>query len=259
MAIVKFDYHDLKQLKKAKLLQKGEYRELVDAYDFLLSVRNELHFRNPRPSDVLLLEKQPEVALALGYKQEDIVKRVEVFMRDYYTHARNVFNLSNALEKHFLIPEHEGNGKGFFRYHRLDTEDQIQKVDAFVAKEGEMDYDEENIFERDPVQLVRVFRIAQKHELRLGARLVENPGIQNLLTPNYGKDDGLAGFPLDAPRSWACLPCPLPNARPGSPGTFYPGVRVPDLPGSARILPPLHGGFPHPGMHTAPRHRLHAR
>jgi [protein-PII] uridylyltransferase len=190
MAIVKFGYQNLREIRKAKLLQKGEYRELVDAYDFLLSVRNELHFQNQRPTDILTLDKQPEVALSLGYTHKNIVKRVEFFMRDYYTHARNVFNLSNALEKHFLIPERGGKGNGFFRYHRLDGGDGIEKVDAFIAKDGELDFDEEDIFERDPVQLVRVFRIAQKNNLAFGARLVRKiQESKNLLTPNHGADD----------------------------------------------------------------------
>ena len=190
MAIVKFGFYELKDLVKSELLQKSEYRELMDAYDFLLRVRNELHFKSSRPTDVLLLDQQPEVALALGYPQEDVMKRVEVFMKDYYTHARNVFNLSNALEKHFLLPEKGGSMEGgFFRYHRLDREDKVEPLDEFVVNDGVLDLENEELFEKDPVQLVRVFRIAQQHELPMGARLIRK--IQEskiLLTPNFCTD-----------------------------------------------------------------------
>ena len=65
-----------------------------EAYSFLLRVRNELHFRSKRPVDVLHLEKQPEVALGLGYKDEDIFPRVEKFMGDFYARANTIHQLS---------------------------------------------------------------------------------------------------------------------------------------------------------------------
>jgi [protein-PII] uridylyltransferase len=190
MAIVKFGYKGLEQLERAGFLKKAEVKELDDAYNFLLRVRNELHFRSTRPTDVLLLEKQPQVALALGYTDESIMKRVEVFMRDYYMHARNVFHLSNALEKHFLIPESGvGSEGGFFRYHRLDRKLPQEKLDEFVASDGLLDLENEKLFEQDPVQLVQVFRVAQQHDLKLGAKLIRKIQESKIfLTPNYCTD-----------------------------------------------------------------------
>jgi [protein-PII] uridylyltransferase len=191
MSIVKYGFKGLVELEKEGLLQKSEHKELQEAYDFLLKVRNELHFRSARPTDVLLLDKQPEVALALGYKQKSIMKRVEVFMRDYYMHARNVFHLSNALEKHFLIPENGVNPDGgFFRYHRLDRKVPPEKLDEFVIKDGVLELENEKLFKKDPVQLVRVFRIAQQYDKKLGAKLIRKIQESKIyLTPNYCTDE----------------------------------------------------------------------
>ena len=81
MAKVKFGDKGLDDLVSRKYLSPQEAKKsFEDAYSFLLRVRNELHFRSKRPVDILHLEKQPEVALGLGYEEEDIFRRVESFM-----------------------------------------------------------------------------------------------------------------------------------------------------------------------------------
>ena len=75
MAKVKFGNQGLGGLVRRKYLSEQESISYSDAYSFLLRVRNELHFLSKRPVDILHLEKQPEVALGLGYKEEDIFRR----------------------------------------------------------------------------------------------------------------------------------------------------------------------------------------
>ena len=99
MTKVKFEKHGLSGLIRKKYLSKQEAKSMEDAYSFLLRVRNELHFRSKRPVDILHLEKQPEIALGLGYEEEDIFRRVELFMEDYYTKARTISQLSDILEQ----------------------------------------------------------------------------------------------------------------------------------------------------------------
>ena len=99
MAKVKFGDKGLGDLVSRKYLSPQEAKSFEDAYSFLLRVRNELHFRSKRPVDILHLEKQPEVALGLGYEEEDIFRRVESFMGDYYSEARTIHQLSGILEK----------------------------------------------------------------------------------------------------------------------------------------------------------------
>ena len=83
MTKVKFENEPLPSLIKRGYLNKNEAKSYQEAYSFLLRVRNELHFRSKRPVDILHLEKQPEVALGLGYNDEDIFPRVEKFMGDF--------------------------------------------------------------------------------------------------------------------------------------------------------------------------------
>ena len=108
MAKVKFNIENLRGLIGKKYLTEQEANSFEDAYSFLLRVRNELHFRSSRPVDILHLEKQPEIALGLGYQQEDIFRRVEVCMGDYYSKAQAIHQISGILEER-LVRANSGN------------------------------------------------------------------------------------------------------------------------------------------------------
>ena len=81
MIKVKFGNRGLRELTRRKYLTEQEAHSFSEAYSFLLRVRNELHFLSKRPVDTLHLEKQPEVALGLGYKEEDILKSGALYGR----------------------------------------------------------------------------------------------------------------------------------------------------------------------------------
>ena len=108
MSKVKFNLENIDGLVDRKYLTEQEAKSFEDAYSFLLRVRNELHFRSTRPVDTLHLEKQPEIALGLGYEQDDIFRRVEAFMGDYYTKAQTIHQLCGILEER-LVHASSGN------------------------------------------------------------------------------------------------------------------------------------------------------
>ena len=85
------------ELVQKKLLPEVERRRLERAYDFLLRVRTELHYLNKRGTDVLSLGFQGQVANNFQYPQKNILRRTEAFMRDYYQHARNIYNITEML------------------------------------------------------------------------------------------------------------------------------------------------------------------
>ena len=114
-----------------------------------------------------------------------MLKRVEFFMRDYYAHARNIFTLSNALEKHFLVPEEKSTALR----NPFAKAGESSEVDGFILKDGELELQSDSVFEEDPVKLVRVFRICQQQEARLGPKLVRKiQESRNLLTPAVADD-----------------------------------------------------------------------
>ena len=81
---------DLERLVKLGALPEDDYRLLRQAYGFMLSLRNELHFREQKSQDILDRPTQMEIAEAWGYKGTDGVLPVEQFMQDYFEKTRNV-------------------------------------------------------------------------------------------------------------------------------------------------------------------------
>src|SRR5688500_14220674 len=91
MAFFKYRARTLLEMEHKERRSPSERRQLEAAYDFLLCVRNELHYRRNRPVDVLTKSLQPSVATHLGYTERSPSKRLEQFMRDLYSHSRDIY------------------------------------------------------------------------------------------------------------------------------------------------------------------------
>jgi [protein-PII] uridylyltransferase len=86
----------LEDLLHFGLLTESEMESYREALDFLWHVRNELHLRTGRRQDQMSFELQEEIAAAFGYPEggPDAPLPVELFMSDYYRHARTIQNYS---------------------------------------------------------------------------------------------------------------------------------------------------------------------
>ena len=185
MARVRLGEGSLDALERKHYLNENEHKTLEAAYDFLMRVRNELHFESTRATDLLNLEKQPRIAWALGYRKEDIFRRVEWFMRDYYSHANHIYQLSRLLEQRLAITGMPGKERltmrDVIRSRQMDRE---RHLDGFILRDGELTFEHGAIFEKDPARLIRVFRLAQHHQAKLSLELkILITNSTRLLTP----------------------------------------------------------------------------
>ena len=103
MAFFKYRARSLRELEQQEFVGGAERRQLEAAYDFLLRARTELHYHVNRPLDVLGKNLQPAVAHNLGYGDRSPSKRIEKFMRDLYTHMRNIFLITRTLEQRMAL------------------------------------------------------------------------------------------------------------------------------------------------------------
>lgn len=145
------------------LLEKGyltreQWRRSSKAFDFLMRVRNELHFHTRNPSDVLNLEDQPHIAYRLGYRHANLFERVESFMKDYYHHTYHLHQISVNFQKRLLSQYQPQEAKP-----KLPT----QSFDGFILKDGELFAETNRTFNKDPARLLRVFRHAQQHRAEI--------------------------------------------------------------------------------------------
>ena len=169
MARVKLGVDKIDELVEMKYMRPAELREFKKAYNFLLRVRNQLHFESRKPTDLLDLEKQTRVAPQLDYDQGDSLERVEVFMRDYYRAAQTIYRTSRILEHRLALSRH-GDREGrisFSEVIRARRHDPVKRFDGFVVRGRELAAEKDDVFEKDPTRLVRVFRHCQQLGVQL--------------------------------------------------------------------------------------------
>ena len=173
MAHIKYGFRSFRDLVKAKLLRDDEREAMVEAYDFLLRTRTELHMQNRRPTDKLDLEQQPTIAEYLNYPQEDIFGRVEAFMKDYYTAARTIYQSSEILKERLALEASAGGNRriSFREALRAHQHLPIKKMEGFQLQEKVLSVDNPKVFQDDPVRLIRIFRLAQQFGAKLDSDL----------------------------------------------------------------------------------------
>ncbi|MGH7947238.1 MAG: [protein-PII] uridylyltransferase, partial [Opitutaceae bacterium] len=176
MARVKLDITSIDELATQNYLRADDLAAFRRAYDFLLRVRNELHFISARPTDVMNLDLQPKIAENLGYTEPEMLPRVEHFMQDYYRAAQTIFRVSKLVEERLALSiGRNGNGdKRSFRETLLASRfTRAKRIDGFVLRGRELAAEKPDVFKSDPVRLVRVFRHLQTLECALDFHLAD--------------------------------------------------------------------------------------
>jgi [protein-PII] uridylyltransferase len=160
MAFFKYGVLTLGELRKRGFLQASEHRNLEQAHDFILRVRNALHYMTNRATDTISLGLQGRLSTEFGYRHHTLVRRTEAFMRDYYTHSRNIFLITNALaDRMALKPAKVSRLRTLWR-----REEKPKEFDGFVIKDGTLAPVSPGIFREDPLRLLRAFQYMQHHD-----------------------------------------------------------------------------------------------
>ncbi len=89
-AKVVFGLVGMEDIFRAGLLVEEEQKEFAASWEMLIRLRNRLHYVSRRKNDQLYLEKQEDMAEALGYREGSGILAVEGFMRDVYRHLQTV-------------------------------------------------------------------------------------------------------------------------------------------------------------------------
>jgi len=176
MCRVQLGINRMDDLAEGRQLSAEEAGEFNRSYDFLLRVRNELHYESPRLTDVLSLDSQGRVAWNLGYTQPVLLARVERFMQDYYRAAQTIYRISTAIESRLAVTiGRRSNGarvsiRETLKIARLRR---AKRVDGFIVRGHELAAEEPTVFEFDPVRMVRVFRHCQLLDCTLDFHLAD--------------------------------------------------------------------------------------
>jgi [protein-PII] uridylyltransferase len=165
MARVKLGIYTLDELAAQNYLRAADLHAFRQAYDFLLRVRNDLHFQSPRATDVLNLDVQPRIAQNLGYQDPDMLVRIERFMQDYYRAVQTIHRVAKLIEDRLALSigrtGHEG-GSSIRQLFRAARFQKAKRIDGFVLRGRELSAETPEVFIDDPVRLLRVFRHSQQ-------------------------------------------------------------------------------------------------
>lgn len=181
MAWFKYRARSLPELEQREFITRAERQQLETAYDYLLRVRNDMHCHAERAADVLTKSLQPAVARNMGYDDASISRRLERFMREFYSHTRNIYIITRTLEQRLaLLPQTDSRlrslrsllGKGL----ALAT-GPTAPVDGFKFVNGQILHASPRVLRDQPRRLMRVFLYAQQRGLKLHpdlAQLIRN-------------------------------------------------------------------------------------
>ncbi|GGF03697.1 [protein-PII] uridylyltransferase [Stappia taiwanensis] len=164
-------------LIKAGVFSRADYQRFKKGEDFLWAVRCHLHFLTGRAEERLSFDVQREIAVRLGYTQHPGMKDVERFMKHYFLVAKDVGDLTRIFcaaleEQHAKAPQPLsrliGQLTGRNRRRRL-----VKGFPEFVIDNGRLNLASESAFEKDPVNLIRLFALAERHSAMLHPEMLK--------------------------------------------------------------------------------------
>ncbi len=153
----------MRKLAEKKIISTVEFKAIQKAYDYLLRIRNDMHYTANRPNDLLDLESQTKIARHLGFKQRNITVRGEKFMRAVYFCFRDIDNISKSARKRMKIILPEDVLASITPENFDGSDGERLSVDGFWISKGSITPQNSNVFRRDPTRLVKVFRYCQKY------------------------------------------------------------------------------------------------
>jgi len=152
------------------VFDRDEYNMFRRCEDFLWSVRCNMHFLCGRAEERLSFDIQRDIAVRLGYTEHPGLQDVERFMKHYFLTAKHVGDLTAilcaGLEERQTKPA-PVLSRVIARLRPARTRRKLTETDDFIIENNRINLARPGVFKRDPVNLIRLFYLAQKHNLAI--------------------------------------------------------------------------------------------
>lgn len=172
-----YEVKSTNELLKEGIFSKSEYRMFQKSADFLWAVRCHLHYLTGRAEERLSFDLQREMAQRLNYKTHGGLLDVERFMKHYFLVAKNVGDLTGILSA--KLEENQVKTaprlSRFMAAIRRRKPSVIKGSDAFLIENKRIIHVDQDVFKRDPVNFLRVFKVADNAGLNF------HPDLQHLI------------------------------------------------------------------------------
>src|SRR6202049_2466914 len=191
--IAKYIYRieDVAKLVELGVLSAEKPTRFERAQAFLWTVRCHRHSLAGRAEERLTFDLQTEIGRHMGYTDHAGSRGVERFMKHYFLVAKDVGDLTRIFCAILQIDQ-----RGRQRLSWLRWGSRRRALDGFVIDGDRVTIPSEDFFKTDPVGLLRLFHVAQQHDLDIhpralravtqslrlvDGRLRENPQANRLL------------------------------------------------------------------------------
>ena len=169
------------ELVEAGVFTRQEYNRFLKAEDFLWAVRCHMHFLTGKAEERLHFDIQRDIAERLGYTSHPGLSAVERFMKHYFLVAKDVGDLTRI----FCAALEEEQAKHVPGFNRIFLTFQRRKrklagTGDFIVDNHRINVADDLVFERDPVNMIRLFWFADRQGLEF------HPDALKLLTRSLG-------------------------------------------------------------------------
>ncbi len=136
--------------------------------DFLWAVRCHLHFLTGKAEERLSFDLQVEMAERLGYQSHPGLSAVERFMKHYFLVAKDVGDLTRILCAALEVDHLKQTPvlSRFMQRFRRRKPGRLDDSDDFEIEHERIGIADDRVFDRDPVNLLRLFQLADKYNLQ---------------------------------------------------------------------------------------------
>ncbi|HEY6916783.1 MAG TPA: [protein-PII] uridylyltransferase [Allosphingosinicella sp.] len=153
----------VEDLVEAGLLTREELHRFRKAERFLWAVRCHLHILAGRAEERLTFDLQREIAARMHYANRPGRSAVERFMQHYFLNAKAVGDLTGL----FLAHLDEKFRQKERRFGLPAIRRRPRKLEGFVLDKGRLALPGDTFFAEDPVRLIRMFALADRHGLEI--------------------------------------------------------------------------------------------
>lgn len=150
------------ELVERGLVSREEYKNFEQAQLFLCRVRAHLHYIAERPEERLTFDYQHKLALAMGFTHPLINRSIERFMRRYFAAVRTIGSTTRV----FCALLEDGK-KRKPRISLAALWYMKWNLGGFKIDGERLNVRHDNAFEKSPIMMIELFRVAQSHDLQI--------------------------------------------------------------------------------------------
>ena len=167
MAKYVYRVRDPEDLIAQGVFNRSEYQLFRRCEAFLWAVRCNMHFVAGRAEERLSFDIQRSIARRLGYVERAGMRDVERFMKHYFLVAKDVGDLTAILCARLESRQAKSVPMLNRVVARLRPRGRrtLRECSDFVIDNNRINIADSEVFARDPVNLIRMFRLAQRHVL----------------------------------------------------------------------------------------------